>query len=70
MKTFKNPHRISVATLRQQEGLADEAAWIAFLEQISSDCVSPALCDEGCEVEPDGRCEHGCPAVLVAMGLI
>lgn len=30
----------------------------------------PALCREGCEVEPDGECPHGCPSVLLAMGVI
>ena len=32
--------------------------------------VCPALCPEGCEVEPDGTCPHGRPSVLIAMGLI
>jgi hypothetical protein len=30
----------------------------------------PACCTEGCEVEPDGRCEHGCPSILLAAGII
>lgn len=34
------------------------------------DSVVPALCDEGCEVEPDGTCEHGCPAITLALGII
>lgn len=34
------------------------------------DSIVPACCDEGCEVEPDGKCEHGCPSVLIALGLI
>ena len=29
-----------------------------------------ACCDEGCTTEPDGHCEHGCPSVLMALGLI
>jgi hypothetical protein len=31
---------------------------------------SPALCDEGCEVEPDGVCPHGRPSILRAAGMI
>jgi hypothetical protein len=34
------------------------------------DGVVPACCSEGCEVEPDGVCEHGFPSVLIASGLI
>lgn len=40
------------------------------LEDLVIDSVCPALCDEGCEVEPDGRCEHDCPSILLACGLI
>lgn len=25
---------------------------------------------DGCWVEPDGHCEHGCPSWLIVMGLI
>ena len=41
----------------------------SLLEQFD-DSVVPALCIDGCEVEPDGRCPHGCPSVLLAAGLI
>lgn len=34
------------------------------------DSVVPALCTEGCEVEPDGICPHGGKSVLLAMGVI
>ena len=39
-------------------------------EDVLGDSVMPACCSEGCEVEPDGECEHGFPSVLLAMGLI
>jgi hypothetical protein len=32
--------------------------------------IAPACCTEGCEVEPDGHCEHGQPSVLIASYLI
>lgn len=32
--------------------------------------VIPACCSEGCEVEPDGICQHGNPSVLITLGMI
>jgi hypothetical protein len=59
-KKTKNPYRISAREAMENAGME------------LSDCMdeSPACCSEGCMVEPDGRCEHGCPAVLIACGLI
>jgi len=34
------------------------------------DSVVPACCIFGCEVEPDGTCEHGNPSVLLHHGMI
>jgi hypothetical protein len=70
VKTFKNPMRISIAEYRAQEGYEDEDAWIIYLGDLVIDSVCPAMCKDGCEVEPDGRCEHGCPSLLLAMGMI
>jgi len=67
---FKNPHRISVKAFRADEGLEDEDAWTEFLGHLVCDSVCPALCDDGCEVESDGRCSHGCPSILIALGII
>ena len=41
-----------------------------YLESVAIDSVAPALCDEGCEVEPDGHYSHGGPSILLACGLI
>lgn len=35
-----------------------------------SDVTVPACCSAGCEVEPDGHCEHGCCSVLLAYGMV
>lgn len=35
-----------------------------------TDSVVPALCKCGCEVKPDGVCEHNCPSILLRMGVI
>lgn len=40
------------------------------LEEIAMDSVVPAVCSEGCQVEPDGECPHGFPSVLIVMGII
>ncbi len=34
------------------------------------DSIVPACCSQGCEVEPDGYCEHGHPSVLLYNGMI
>ena len=40
------------------------------LEDVAMDSVVPACCSEGCQVEPDGYCEHNQPSVLIALGMI
>ena len=45
---------------------ADEA----LAEYSQLDALYPALCSDGCEVEPDGHCPHGAPSLLLALGLI
>ena len=41
---------------------------IKQLEEWASDCGCEAT--DGCWVEPDGECEHGCQSWLLVMGLI
>ena len=45
---------------------ADEA----LAEYSEPDDTYPAICSEGCQVEPDGHCEHGAPSLLLAIGII
>ena len=42
----------------------------ALAEYSQLDSMYPALCSEGCEVEPDGQCPHGAPSLLLALRLI
>lgn len=35
-----------------------------------NDSVVPACCVYGCEVEPDGHCQHGNPSILIDAGMI
>lgn len=37
---------------------------------IMDDENAPALCSEGCEVEPDGVCPHGFQSIVLERGLI
>lgn len=62
--------RISMNQWRRMEGLTKGADFVKKLQELTTDSVCPALCDEGCEVEPDGECEHECPSVLIEAGLI
>ena len=63
---MKNEYRISMRQTAQNYGMTVDE----MLEEFGTESVVPALCSEGCEVEPDGRCEHGCPSLLVAIGCI
>jgi len=38
--------------------------------EVAFNSIVPACCSEGCEVEPDGHCEHGFESVLLKEGLI
>lgn len=62
-----NPYRISLNQYCEDNGIEDR---LNLIEDLVCDSICPALCKEGCEVEPDGRCEHGCPSILLACGMI
>lgn len=40
------------------------------LSELAFESIVPACCEEGCEVEPDGTCEHGHPSILLRIGVI
>jgi hypothetical protein len=63
----QNTHRLSMEQFLEQDGrtLEEICHAVLFAEE-----NAPALCDEGCEVEPDGTCPHGCPSILRAAGMI
>lgn len=56
--------RISVEETLELHGLEQEITSLMF------DSIVPACCEEGCEVEPDGTCEHGNPSILIALGIM
>ena len=72
MKTKSyNPYRISATEALENEGFSDTPESLdAFARNALFDATSPACCSEGCVVEPDGTCSHGCPSILIALGLI
>lgn len=53
---------ITVSEALSNEGLS--------LMEVAFESVVPACCSEGCQVEPDGHCEHGNESVLLKEGLI
>jgi hypothetical protein len=63
----RNGHRLTMDEFLEQDGrtLEDICQDVLFCEE-----NAPALCDEGCEVEPDGTWPHGCPSILRAAGMI
>ena len=67
MPRLKNAHAISPTALAARDGYSDASA---MLYAVGFDSVVPACCDMGCETEPDGTCAHGCPSLLLALGVI
>jgi len=63
----RNSHRLTMEEFLAQDGRTLESICQAILIDEEN---APALCDEGCEVEPDGTCPHGCPSILRAAGMI
>lgn len=63
----KNPHRVSIKHLASEYGYDDTDE---FLINECQDSVVPACCANGCSVEPDGTCHHGCPSPLIVLGII
>lgn len=65
-KVYKaTKEEINTRTQEALKELCDEE-----LEELIIDSVCPTACPEGCEVEPDGRCYHGYPSLLMALGII
>lgn len=62
--------RITIKQYREDNGYESEEDWHNHLNSLAMDSVCPSLCEDYCEVEPDGRCEHGHPSILIALGLI
>jgi ketopantoate reductase len=60
--------RITLKEWLAQNGYS--SAEEALAEYSEFDDIYPALCTEGCQVEPDGHCPHGAPSLLLALGLI
>jgi len=63
----RNGHRLTIDQFLEEDGRTLEEICQAAL--FGEENV-PALCDAGCEVEPDGVCPHGCPSILRDAGRI
>ena len=62
--------RISVKEALDLPETATEDEVIKEAESYFWDGVMPACCEARCRVEPDGKCPHGHPSIMIAMGLI
>ena len=71
-KKATNPYRVSAKTVLEWEGVDvdSEDSMFEFLRNATFESTAPAGCTEGCVVEPDGQCPHGCPSVLLVLGVI
>jgi hypothetical protein len=65
-----NPHRITLQKFWNEMGVETQDEKLELLDEYFAESICPALCDEGCEVEPDGHCPHGCPSMLLIAGLV
>jgi hypothetical protein len=64
---MNNTNLLTIAEYLKRDGRTlMEPAYAVLLR----DENAPALCEHGCEVEPDGNFCHGCPSILRAAGLI
>jgi hypothetical protein len=61
---------LTLQEFRNEHCIENGSEMMTALEQWATDDAVPALCKDGCQVEPDGHCEHGCPSILVRMGVI
>lgn len=57
--------RISIGQTLIDHDISDED-----ILSLADDSIVPACCSEGCQVEPDGVCQHGCNSILIEMGVI
>lgn len=58
MKTYLSPEKIA----KQRDCTLDE-----LISEAVFDGSCPACCIHDCEVEPDGKCPHGNPSILMAL---
>jgi len=62
--------QMTMHEFRELHSIENGTDMMEAMEQWSTDETVPAICNQGCEVEPDGKCEHGCPSILIRMGVI
>jgi hypothetical protein len=60
--------KVSANTAAKNAGYRD--ALDACADVIVNDQLYPACCEDGCEVEVDGYCEHGHPSIALEIGIV
>lgn len=61
---------LTIAQFKKLEGIENQEEFDEYIGGLVTESVVPALCEELCEVEPDGMCPHGHPSILIKLGLI
>ena len=61
---------MTLAQFREEHSIFSGTDMQDALTSWAEDDKVPALCREGCEVEQDGKCPHGCDSILIRMGVI
>lgn len=65
-----NEMEMSLEEFRREHSITSGTDFQDALSEWATDSVVPALCKGGCECEPDGKCQHGNPSILIRMGVI
>lgn len=64
------PRRLTLKEWLDSVSAGSFEEWASDHPDVIMDSVVPSFCSEGCEVEPDGICQHGHPSVLRGLGII
>jgi len=65
-----NEYKLTLDEWLEDQGFEDNEEFQEALASYNDDGIVPALCTEGCMVEPDGVCPHGRDSVLHAVGVV
>ena len=60
---------MSLKDFREEHCIYNGTDMAEAVEGWKQDETAPALCRNGCEVPHDGKCEHGCPSILLKLGV-
>lgn len=71
-ETFFTPEdnmEMSLKEFREEHCIYDGTDMQDAVKGWQEDETAPAMCRNGCEVPHDGKCVHGCPSILLKLGV-